>query len=125
MSKKKQPKAKVFTPPEKWDWYTMPYFDDVLLPFRPTEVEWWWAYLGAHGPPVGEREWDDITGHIKNYGSGRHKTITKINKSRGSTGADPTMLIEQIRIDRILAYARVRHQHPITVPAVMDFSHFV
>lgn len=122
MSKKKQPK--VFTAPEKWDWYTMPYYDDTLLPFRPTVVEWWWAYLGAPNPPIGERMWNDI----KSYMNGHSRGVCgdkHLNKTRGSTPYDPRNSIEQARIDRILAYARVRHQHPITLPAVMDFSHFV
>jgi hypothetical protein len=118
MSKRKQPA--VFVPPKEWTWYALTsYWNHVLLPFKPTLVEFWWAIDEAPLPPLGERFWNKNREKIDMYAGKR------IMKARGYDDMDPARMYEAAHTERILSYARIRHLHPITLPAVMDFTHFI
>ncbi len=116
MSKKKSTEL-----PELWTYYRVRGYHNVaLLPFKPTLVEFWWTIYSNPPPPIGDRYWANIEQQIKNWGCDAVPY-----KERGSDACHPYGNIDDTRIATILNYARVRHQHPLLPPAVMDFSHFV
>lgn len=115
--KKKEPKP--FTLPALWTWWSMPYYSNVLLPFKPTHEEWWWAYRGAASQPLTEYEVERIRQSME-----AHRKY-KITRTRRSTNQSPSGLIEDGQIARITSYAIIREKHPLVLPATMTDEHFI
>lgn len=117
MSRKKTPA--VFEPPKLWIWWKMEgYYSHVLLPFKPTAIEFWWARMGAPPQPFGHHYTTNIDNHIEAYG------LKTVRRARNMRDADPVQHWGGGEIQRILDYAAIRHLHPLQTPQKMDFSHW-
>lgn len=116
MSRKKTPA--VFEPPKLWRWWKIErYYGHVLLPFKPTPVEFWWARLGAAEQPWGSSFQRHLESNLEGYG-------VSVSKARNMDDTEPRHHWAEPETQRILGYAAIRHLHPLQTPQKMDFSHW-
>jgi hypothetical protein len=117
MSRKvKTPKP--YVPPKLWRWYRLAGYGNILLPFRPNHLEFFWVRKTPCDLPLTEQTWLYIRGFIQ-------ENPGRITKTRNRQDSEPAYQWEGIKIMKINAYAAIRDKQPLHPPPVMDFSHFV
>jgi hypothetical protein len=119
MSKRKQPA--VFVPPKLWTWWKIVgHYDHCLLPFRPTALEFFYCRAGVLGATIIEdRRIEAARVFLDKHGA------EKVMRARGYKDMEARQYFGDVEVERIIKYATIRHLHPVTLPAVMDFTHFI